>query len=190
MNGFTFTAPTIILELGYTSTQAQLLTVPVYALGVISTLLMSWLADKSHMRWPFIVGPYALALCGFIGLMAIPHPRLPGLTYAFLFTIPAGVHPSVITLVSWISNNLAPSWKRAIGLAISIMVGNLGGLIGSNIYLEREAPSYWTGYGVSAACLVNAIICTFILRYVYARENAKRDKMSEAEIRSKYTERK
>lgn len=73
---------------------------------------------------------------------------------------------------------------------MSIMLGNMGGLVGSNIYLEREAPSYWSGYGVSAACLATAIVCTFVLRYVWARANAVRDNMSEVEIRSRYTDRK
>jgi predicted MFS family arabinose efflux permease len=186
--GFTFTAPVIILQLGYTSAQAQLLTIPVYLLGTISTLAFSWIADRRQTRWPFIVIPYSISLVGFIGLMAIPR-SLPGLTYAFLFLIPAGVFPAVISLVSWVSNNLSPTWKRAIGIATSIMMGNFGGAIGSNIYLARESPVYWTGYGVSVAMLANAILCTLVLRYLWKRENERRDKIPVEEIRQKYTER-
>jgi predicted MFS family arabinose efflux permease len=187
---FTFTAPTIILELGYTSYQAQLLTIPVYTAGLIATIGFSRLADRYKSRWPFIVIPYGISMIGFLGLLIIPHPKLPGLTYAFLFPITIGVYPAVITLVSWVANNLAPTSKRACGLAVSIMMGNFGGAIGSNIYLTQEAPRYWTGYGVSLACSVLAIICTFILRWAYKRENEKRDQMSEEEIRAKYSERK
>lgn len=182
--------PSIILQLGYTAAKAQLLTIPVYAGGVLSTLAVSWLADGRQRRWPFIVMPYAVSLVGAIGLLAIPHPRFPGLTYAFLFTIPAGVYPAVISLVSWTCNNLAPSWKRATGIAMNITLGNLGGVIGSNIYLGREAPHYRTGYGVSAGCLVLAIVSTLVLRFAYDMENKRRDKMSEEEIRARYTERK
>lgn len=120
--------------------------------------------------------------------MSIPHPRYPGLTYAFLFTIPAGVYPAVISLVSWVSNNLSPTWKRSVGIAMSIMLGNLGGTVGSNIYLAHEAPHYRTGYSVSLVCLALAIICTFVLRFAYDRANKQRDKMSPEEIRAKYTE--
>jgi predicted MFS family arabinose efflux permease len=187
--GFTFTAPTIILQLGYTSAQAQLLTIPIYAVGFICTLGFSWLADKQQKRWQYIVIPYSLALVGYLGLMFIPHPRFPGLTYAFLFCIPAGVYPGVICLISWVSNNLAPTWKRAVGMAVCIMMGNFGGAIGSNIYLAREAPTYRTGYGMSLACLVVAIASTLVLQFAYKRENEKRDKIPEAEIRAKYTER-
>ncbi|KIV81005.1 hypothetical protein PV11_08459 [Exophiala sideris] len=185
---FTFTAPTIILELGYTSYQAQLLTIPVYTAGLIATIGFSWLADRYKSRWPFVVIPYGISMMGFLGLLVIPHPKYPGLTYAFLFPITIGVYPAVITLVSWVANNLAPTSKRACGLAVSIMMGNFGGAIGSNIYLTREAPHYWTGYGVSLTCSALAIICTFILRWAYKRENEKRDQMSEEEIRAKYSE--
>ncbi|KAJ4228773.1 hypothetical protein NW757_014112 [Fusarium falciforme] len=186
--GFIFTAPTIIHQMGYTSAEAQLLTIPVYAVGMGATLILSWIADRHQKRWAFVAMPYAVSLAGAIGLLAIPHPRYPGLTYAFLFTLPAGMYPAVISLVSWISNNLSPTWKRATGIAINIMMGNLGGMIGSNIYMAEEAPRYRTGYGVSVACLALAIFCTFVLRFAYDRENKKRDLMSEEEIRARYTQ--
>ncbi|KAF7557438.1 hypothetical protein G7Z17_g748 [Cylindrodendrum hubeiense] len=186
--GFIFTAPTIINQLGYTAAHAQLLTIPIYAVGTAFTLFCSWIADRRQQRWPFVAIPYGVALVGAIGLLAIPHPRYPGLTYAFLFTFPAGMYPAVISLVSWMSNNLSPTWKRATGIGINIMMGNLGGMIGSNIYMAEEAPGYRTGYGVSLACLTLAIFCTLVLRFAYNRENKKRDKMSMEEIRAKYTE--
>lgn len=97
--GFTYSAPSIIEELGYETWEAQLLTVPIYVLGAISTVFFSWYADRKQIRWPSIVIPYSIAACCMIALLAIPHPRLPGLTYAFLFGIPAGVYPPLIALV-------------------------------------------------------------------------------------------
>lgn len=166
------------------------MTIPIYFTSFLATLGISWLADRRQRRWPFIVGPYTVALLGFIGLTSIPHPRLPGLTYAFLFAIPAGVHPGVITLVSWMSNNLSPTWKRAVGMAMTLSLGNLGGVVGSNIYLAREAPRYWTGYGTSLACAFVGIMSTLILRWAWSQENKRRDQISESEVRERYTDRK
>ncbi|KAF6813078.1 hypothetical protein CSOJ01_04764 [Colletotrichum sojae] len=131
--GFNYTVPSVILDLGYTAAQAQLLTIPIYATALIVMFLIEINADKYQTRWPFIVGPYSILAVGFIGLLSIPHPRLPGLTYAFLFCIPVGVYPALIGLIAWIGNNLAPSWKRAVGMALFITLGNLGGAVGSNI---------------------------------------------------------
>lgn len=124
--GFTYTVPTIITELGYTGEQAQLLTMPLYFGGVIATIVFSWLSDKKRVRWPFIVIPFSISLIGFIGLISVPHPRLPGLTYGLLFCIPIGSYPPVVALISWVGNNLSPTWKRATGMALLITLGNYG----------------------------------------------------------------
>jgi MFS family permease len=113
---FTYSAPTIIHNLGYTSIQAQLLTVPVYVVATISTLLFSWLSDRHQTRWPCILIPLSIAACAFIALLAIPHPQYPGLTYGVLFAIPAGVNPPIIGIISWVGNNLSPTWTRSVGM--------------------------------------------------------------------------
>ncbi|EXJ82987.1 hypothetical protein A1O3_06804 [Capronia epimyces CBS 606.96] len=185
---FTYAAPSIILELGYTAAQAQLLTIPIYFLGAVSTIFFSVLADRHQTRWPFIVAPFSLALVGLIGLLAVPHPHLPGLTYAFLFTIPAGVYPPLIGCLSWVGNNLAPTWKRAIGMALLISLGNLGGAIGSNIFLANQAPHYWLGYGIATGIVAAAIASTLVLRVAYGLLNKKRDLLDEEEVKAQYTE--
>ncbi len=146
------------------------------------------MADRHQSRWPFIAIPYSVSCLCFIGLISIPHPKLPGLTYAFLFGIPAGVYPPLIGVLSWVGNNLAPSWKRAVGMALLISIGNMGGAIGSNIFLVAEKPRYWLGYGMGLSLTFAAVVSTFILRFAYGHANKKRDQMSEEEIRAKYTE--
>lgn len=155
---------------------------------MISLLICARLADRRQTRWAFIVVPYLVALIGFIGLLATPPDRLPGLAYAFLFPVTIGCYPGVITVVTWIANNIAPSSKRACGMASTLMMANLGGVIGSNIFLAQENPRYWTGYGVCAGMLTLAIGCTIFLRAMYIRENRKRDQWTEEDVRAKYTE--
>ncbi|CAG9991041.1 unnamed protein product [Clonostachys byssicola] len=184
---FTYSAPSIILDLGYSAANAQLLTIPIYLVGVISTLVFARLADKKKYRWPCIVTPFGIAFCGFIALLSIPHPRFPGLTYAFLFTIPAGVYPPLVGILAWSGNNLSPTWKRAVGMALLISLGNLGGAIGSNIFIEQQKPRYPLGYGFCLGICGAAIICVTVLKYSWKRENKKRDAMDEAEIHSRYS---
>jgi len=66
--------------------------------------------------------------------------------------------------------------------------GNLGGIVGSNIFLERKAPHYWSGYGVCLAVVLAAIVSVLVLRWRYKKDNTARDKMTLAEIRAKYTD--
>jgi hypothetical protein len=96
-----------------------------------------------------------------------------------MFLYPAKIRPA---------NNLAGSWKRSIGMGLQICVGNLGGAIGSNIYLAKQAPHYWLGYGFSLGIILAAIVSGFALRFFLNRENERRARMSPEEIHEKFTE--
>lgn len=184
--------PTVINGLGYSAANAQLLTIPIYVFASIMTIIFAWWSDHIQTRSPFIMAGFSIAACGFIAQLAIPHPRYPGLTYGFLFPVAGGLYCPFIILVSWIANSLAPSSKRAIGMALLISVGNMGGIMGSNIYLEREKPKYKTGFGVSLAMCCLSVVMTYVLRVAYKRENTKREALltehGETVIRARYTE--
>ncbi|KAJ4350423.1 uncharacterized protein N0V89_009044 [Didymosphaeria variabile] len=190
--GFTATVPTVISQLGYSAANAQLLTIPIYVFASIMTIIFAWWSDRVQTRSPFIIVGFLIACCGFIAQLAIPHPKYPGLTYGFLFPVAGGLYCPFIILVSWIANSLAPSSKRAVGMALLISVGNMGGIMGSNIYLDREKPKYKTGFGVSLAMCFAAVLMTFVLRWAYQRENSKREELlrehGEAAIRARYSD--
>lgn len=189
--GFTATVPSVIKGLGYTSANAQLLTIPIYVFAAILTLIFAWASDLTRKRSPYIIAGYSIAIAGFIAQLAIPKPKYPGITYGFLFPVAGGLYCPFTCLVSWIGNSLAPSSKRAVGMALLISVGNMGGIMGSNIYLAREAPKYRTGFAASLAMCCLAIIMTFVLRWAYSRENAKRDALIATEgedaVRARYS---
>jgi hypothetical protein len=98
--------------------------------------------------------------------------------------------PRWLTAVT--ANNLAPSSKRAVGMAVLISFGNMGGICGSNIYLASQAPKYPVGFGISLATSLAAIVMAIVLRFAYAAENARREKRLAEEgaevIRSRYTD--
>lgn len=177
--GFSFSAPTIIQGPGYTSAEAQLLTIPIYFVSASSAFVFARLADRRQKRWLFIVIPFGIALIGFIGVLAVPYPRLPGLTYLFLLFITGDLYPSPVGCISWVGNNLAPSFKRAIGVALLISVGNLGGAVGSNI-LEEQSPNYWLGYGFLAGIIASATVSTITLLFATKHINKRRDRIPEA----------
>ncbi|KAL7932956.1 major facilitator superfamily domain-containing protein [Trichoderma chlorosporum] len=184
--GFTYTIPTVILELGYTSANAQLLTIPLYVVAMIFTIGNAVLSDRYRQRTPFILIGVSTSLVAFVALLAVPHPQLPGLTYGMLFIATSGIYMSLVPTLCFVANNLAPSSKRAVGMAHLICMGNLGGVAGSNIFIAKQAPHYWTGYGFILGVDVVAIVCCLILRFNMKRINAQRDKLTEEEIREKY----
>jgi hypothetical protein len=48
--------------------------------------------------------------------------------YAGVFIATCAIYPAFPGVIAWLSNNLAGSYKRSVGMAIQIGVGNLGGV--------------------------------------------------------------
>jgi hypothetical protein len=100
-DSFTATVPAVIQQLGYSSANAQLLTIPIYVFAMLMTIIFAFWSDKVQQRSPFIMAGYCIAAFGFIGQLAIPHTRLPGLTYGFLFPVAAGLYCPFVHIVCW-----------------------------------------------------------------------------------------
>lgn len=64
--GIALFLPSIIRELGYESSTAQLLTVPIYITAAILAVVMAWISDKAGKRSPFIFCFMIVMAVGFI----------------------------------------------------------------------------------------------------------------------------
>lgn len=122
-----FTLPTAIKNMGYTREQAQLLTIPIYASACIAVLIVAYFADKTARRFEFVCYPFILCAVCFAALIGVPKSHSPGIRYGLLFGVAIGVYAPLCGIVAWNANNLAGSWKRAVGMALQITIGNLGG---------------------------------------------------------------
>lgn len=88
---------------------------------------------------------------------------------------------------AWAANNLAPASRRAVGLAMNIAIGNCGGIMGSYMFFDSDAPRYNTGFGLSLAWALSGIIMAFAAEAAYKWGNMKKAKFDEDEIRERYT---
>lgn len=44
-----------------------------------------------------------------------------------------------------LGNNLSGQYKRAVGMALQIGIGNFGGAVASNVYRSQDEPRYLVG---------------------------------------------
>jgi len=184
--GISLFLPSIIKELGYQTTSAQLLTIPIYITAAILAIVACYFSDKAAKRgasrWPYIFVPMGAILIGFvIAISASARGGLPGLVYAGVFIATCGIYPAFPGNVTWISNNLAGSYKRAAGMALQIGIGNLGGAMASNFYRGVDAPKYLLGHGLEIGFVVVGMCACVALRISYGRINAKREASGEAQ---------
>lgn len=122
--GLKFTMPQILKNMGYTSTNAQLLTAPPYACGAISALVSSLLADRFTWRMPFIAGAQGLLIIAYSILFAkAEHIRdNVGLCYFAVHVACIGIYPILPGCNAWTINNLAGPAKRAVGVSSPLMI--------------------------------------------------------------------
>ncbi|KAL5342412.1 major facilitator superfamily domain-containing protein [Aspergillus crustosus] len=170
--------PSIIRALGYSAAKAQLLTVPPYALGFVTTITVAILSERTRRRAPYIMGSSAFACIGYIILIT---GRQPGVQYTGAFFCCAGIYPAVAIVLSWPANNVSGQTKRAIANAMQISIGNLGAVLGTQLYRTETEPRYYLGHGSALGYLVANIVVVFILWQVLNRENVKKAEARERE---------
>ncbi|KAM0554048.1 hypothetical protein ACHAPJ_007123 [Fusarium lateritium] len=189
-NALKFTMPRIIRNMGYTSSRAQLLTIGPYCAGAVSAYLSAIFADRFTWRMPFIVGPQVVVVCAYgilFGLAGDIKDNIPACFFAVVLAC-IGLYPINPGGNAWTVNNLAGPTKKAMGIAYMISLGNLGGIVGSYIFIEDESPKYPTGFGTSLAFAAAGVGASFILEAGYYLSNKKKDEMSIEDIRTKFTE--
>lgn len=121
---FSFFIPTIINELGYKSTTAQLLSTPPYVAGCFFTVLLGILSDKYSIRGPFVLGCTSLAIAGYAILYGSSKAEL---SYAGTIIAASGVFPSIPIVLAWAGGSAGGDIKRGVAIAMTIGFGNLGG---------------------------------------------------------------
>ncbi|KAL4908484.1 hypothetical protein BDW74DRAFT_166151 [Aspergillus multicolor] len=192
--GTKFTLPTLTSAMGFTSINAQLLTVPPYIAGALSAIFFSALSDRYAWRFPFIALPLLLIITGYAIILGINMHSAQGLAahigpgFFALILACMGIYPTYPATASWAINNLAPSKRRAIGSAFNICMGNMGGIIGSYMYLGSEDPTYQTGFGLSLAFGVSGLLVAVLVEGSFWGANRRREGVDEGVVREGYSD--
>ncbi|THZ96524.1 MFS general substrate transporter [Aureobasidium pullulans] len=170
--GISLFLPTIIKELGYKTTTAQLLTVPIYVVASAITIAVAYAADRKRLRSPWILVGLCFQAIGFIMCISTSHP---GVTYAGIFIAACALYQCQPSNITWLSNNMSGSYKRAVGMGIQISVGNLAGAMASNFYRSTDAPRYILGHGLEIGFICMGIVALLIQVFNYRRINKQRE---------------
>lgn len=161
--------------MGYTAAQSQLLTIPPYAVATVFTIFWAILSERYAKRGLFIITTSSIAIIGYIVLLANKHPRAhPGVSYAGVFLAAIGIYPSVALVLSWPAINVSGQTKRATANAMQISIGNLGAVLGTQLYRAKTAPRYVLGHSFALGYLCMNLVVISTLLWFLNKEN--RDK--------------
>lgn len=168
--------PSIIQALGYSAANAQLLTIPPYAFAFATTLTIAALSERLQKRAPFIAGSALFAAIGYAILLSNTNPTArPGVSYVGTFFAAGGIYPATALALSWPAINVSGQTKRAVANAMQISIGNLGAVIGTQIYRANDGPRYIVGHSVALAYLIGNVVVSGVLYILLKKENTRRD---------------
>lgn len=124
---------------------------------------MAIASEKLGKRAIFIAGSSITAAIGYIILLANTDPvARPGVSYLGTFFAAAGIYPATALVLSWPAINVSGQTKRAIANAMQISIGNLGAVMGTQLYRANDGPRFVVGHSLALAYLcANAIVVSF-----------------------------
>ncbi|ORY27004.1 MFS general substrate transporter [Naematelia encephala] len=167
--------PTIIKSLGYTNAEAQLYTVPPYAVGFVFMILVNFASDRTRLRGPFIILVFFINVLGFVLLITVvsnEHAR-----YFACFCIVIGGYCTIPLIQSWVSNNSGSQSQRAVHLGMLNSLANWAALTSPFIFPSSAAPTWHLGFGLNLGFSCAAILVTTIMILYYRYENSRRDEV-------------
>lgn len=166
--------PTIVKGMGYTNEDSQLMSVPPYVAACAVTVVCGYVADKQQRRGIYMAGCCIVAMIGFILLLSTDRPKIH---YLGCFFIACGIYPNVPMGVAWNGNNIGGSTKRAIGIAMHVGFGNLGGILAAFSYRKTDAPRYFSGHGLLLGTTGMSFCLILFMMTWLKKENARRDRL-------------
>ncbi|KAH8817308.1 putative MFS transporter [Xylogone sp. PMI_703] len=170
--GFSTFLPTIIKGLGtWTAPEVQALTIPVYAVGAISYLIVARLSDAQQRR-----GIYAsaFAFISVIGYILLISNKSSAASFVGCFLVATGLYVSVGIPLAWLPSNKPRYGKRALATGMQLTCGNIAGVAAPFLFQTSDAPKYYTGYGVSLALITLSGSIFAFMNWYYARTNRNR----------------
>jgi len=165
----------IILQsgMGFSANKAIILSSPPYYYAVLPVLLSSYIGDKYRIRASIIIFNASSLIVGFCMLGFVSQVTV---RYIGTFLATGAYVSNWAALNAYQANNVVGQWKRATVAAAISACNGLGGIAGSYIVRQPEAPRYLTAIWVSIGShiLMICIVLTCTIWFWVSNRNAKR----------------
>ncbi|KOS38011.1 hypothetical protein ACN38_g11171 [Penicillium nordicum] len=158
----------IILQsgMGFSSNKSILLSTPPYYYAVVPVILTSLVGDFYRVRGPLIIFNALVLIAGFL-MFGLPSSNSVPVRYIGTFLATGAYISNWAALNAFQANNIVGQWKRVATAAAVTACNGLGGVAGSFIVRQQEAPHYQTAVWVSVGShlLLIAIVGAFAVYF-------------------------
>lgn len=171
-------SPTILKQLGWTSSQANIHSIPIWLVGAFIALTTAIWTGKVGIRYPFAIAGFLASIIGWsIELAQVPNSAV---RYFALYLIAAGSFLVLPLLVLWLNNNIVGRPQKAVATALQIGFGNSCNFVASNVFITGEAPRYPTGFKTGLGLTIVGLFVVLLNVVLLWRENREMDRREAA----------
>ncbi|KAK6434173.1 hypothetical protein LTR95_009642 [Oleoguttula sp. CCFEE 5521] len=168
----------IILQsgMGFSSDKAILLSAPPYYYAVIPVLLSSVVGDRYNTRRPIIAFN---SLCLILGFCLLGFADNTTARYIGVYLATGAYISNWAALSAYQANNVAGQWKRAFTAATVTAFNGAGGIAGSYIVRQKEAPRYATAVWISIGShlMILGVVGLFTMGFYVANRRQRAGKV-------------
>ncbi|TEA17049.1 putative transporter [Colletotrichum sidae] len=138
----------IVRQMGYASTAAQYMTMPIWTVGAAFLVAPSYTADRTGDRRWHVTGVAWGSVSS--ARWSARRRRTRGVVYAMLCFYVAGLYTALPLMLNWASEVVAlPAEKRAVVVALVNSVGNLSAVYGSRLWPSSDGPRFVKGFATT-----------------------------------------
>ncbi|OAL05211.1 MFS general substrate transporter [Phaeosphaeriaceae sp. SRC1lsM3a] len=157
--------PTMLRRMGYSSTSAQWMTVPVWSCGAVFQLFWSYTSDKTQdRRW------HNSGLLGFAGIAALVCLLVSNdkVKYVMLCFMTGGMYTTIPLILNWTSETMSqPARKRSVAIALVNSFGHTSFIYGSYLWPSAEGPRNVKGFAMSTAILIFGMVLAALMPVIF-----------------------
>ncbi|GAB7328668.1 hypothetical protein MBLNU13_g00596t2 [Cladosporium sp. NU13] len=177
VQSFSLFLPTLLRDMGHTTTMAQLYSVAPYCVACILSIAVAFASDRTRLRGIYLATFPILCVIGFAILRSSDNANLK---YMAVFFSAAGAFPGGPGFLSWGLNNAAGPAVRAVTGGYIVSIGSFGAILATWTYMSTDAPDYPIGHTINlVASVCVAMLAIFGILYIVrenkARARGKRD---------------
>lgn len=161
--------PTILSQLGWTARRAQVMTIPIWIVGIVGGLSSSLISGRIGKRWPFLLPAICISVVGWTINYCQVQPA--NVRYFAQFCISFGTFVQMPLYIGMLTANLRGRAYQSMGSAILLGLGNCANFVSSNVFITTQSPTYPVGFGTGLALTAIAFPIMLFLMFVFAKHN-------------------
>ncbi|KAG0641023.1 major facilitator superfamily domain-containing protein [Tuber brumale] len=160
--------PIILKGMGYSTGVSQILSSLPYIPAIVVAFFLSWCADLTRLRAPFIAFGCLLVIAG---LSITAYASSNSVRYFGIFLGLAGAQNNIPAVLAYQSNNIRMNSKRSVGSALQVGFGAIGGVFASTVYRQEDSPKYRNGLWATMGCQFLTLLLLACMTVYFKKKN-------------------